>query len=317
MDYKSNFSFSKVYFILITVAFLSFGMGYLIMFKFQPRPGLSIIWMYVFGIAVISFGTYIIYTYVKLLPVIRIDYSGITLQWLLVRRQKFAWSEVVSVKYTGKTSFRLGFNLPMEVMVIQLKDQREIKIFYEHYTKGYVIQRYVKSYHEYQRPPAFSEDKNVSSDELIGESFTAYKGNPFLSLRGVAIWSFLLFLIIITIKNGLTTNSIVIAFLCYLPWYFLNAYYCFYIKVSDNYLVVKNYFIPFIGKKYWLSDIQEIAMEIYPRWPDSLRVITTSFRYKVFPCGLIRDKDWRSFKRMIREKGIKVRTEAVPLLQHR
>lgn len=199
----------------------------------------------------------------------------------------------------------------MELVVIQLKDRRVIKLFYEHYVKGYRIQQYVKSYYDLQQAPAFPDEKKISSEELYNESFTVYKGNPLLSFRGICIWGFLIFFIVLTVKNGISSKSIVPTVIIYLIWYGFNAYFTFYIKVSAQYLVIKNYFIPFLEKKYRLSDIQEIAVETYPKWPNCLRVITNSFRYQVFPCGLLSDQEWKSFIAQIRKKEIKVRDEAI------
>lgn len=287
-----------------------FGMGYLLMFEFQPKPGDSRIWLFLFGFACIAFGTYLLYSYVKQLPVIRINDTGVTLHSLLLRQQ-FDWPEVESVKYTGKDSFQFASGFPMETMVIHLKDKRPIKIFYEHYANGYLIQQYVKSYYEHRYPPVFPDEKSVLSHELTGELFTTYKGIPLLSFRGISLWGFILFIIILTMKDGVSSKAILPVSMICLLWYAVNSYFCFYIKVSANYLIIKNYFVPFVGKRYRLSDIQEMAVETYPKWPNCLRVITNSFQYKVFPCGLVRDKEWRSFMKMIRKKGMKMRNEAI------
>lgn len=305
MDFKSKFHFWKVYFMVSFGTIFFFGMGYLLMFEIEPKPGDSRTWLFIFGVAFIVFGAFMLYAYVKRLPVIRIDYQGIRLKSLL-GKQEFSWSDVESVKYTGKDSI-LGY--PMEALVMQLKEKRVIKLFYEHYANGYLIQQYIRSYHEQQRPPEFVAEKPVSPEELSGETFTDYKGMPWLSFRGISLWGFILVMIILPFKSGGDSKGIIPVALICIFWYAFNSYFCFYVKLSENYLVVKNYFVPFMVRRYRLSDIKEIAIETYPKWPNCLRVITHSYRYKIFPCGLVRNKEWRLIIKEIRDKGIVVRNE--------
>jgi hypothetical protein len=310
MAFKSKFHFLKVYVLLIVSSLFYFGLGYLIMFEFQPKPENSRTGMLIFGGALITIGIYSIYTHIKQLPVIRIDYNGIILKSLFTNQQ-LSWSDIESVKYTGKDFFWYVLPFEREAMVIQLTNSRSLKIFYEHYSNGYLIQQYIKSYHEHQHLSIFTREKKVMPEELIGESFTVYKGTPLWSFRGITIWGFIVLMLAIMMKTDATSKGFLpLIFIC-LFWYAANSYFCFYIKVSDNYLVIKNYFIPFLGKKYRLSDIQEMAVETYRNWPNCLRVTTNSFQYKVFPCGPIRDKEWNAFMAIVRKKGIKVRNEAI------
>lgn len=308
MDFKSKFNFWKVYFLITFSTLFFFGIGYGLVFEFEPKPGNSRAWLFIFGVTFIVFGLYILYIYVKQLPVIRIDYQGIRLKSLL-GKQEFLWSDIESVKYTGKDSFQFLLGYRMEALVMRLKDRRNIKLFYEHYDNGYLIQQYIKSYYEHKHPPELVFEKPVSPEELSGETFTDYKGMPWLSFRGICLWGFIFFMIILAIKSGPQSKGIVPIILMCVFWYGFNSYFCFYVKVSENYLVVKNYFVPFIIRRYRFSDIQEIAIETYPKWPNCLRVITHSYRYKIFPCGLVRDKEWKLIIKEIRHRGIAIRKE--------
>lgn len=305
MDFKSSFHFWKVYVMMTFGTVFFFGMGYGLMFEFEPKPGDSRTWLCIFGMACIIFGAYLLYFYLKKLPVIRIDYQGIRLKSLL-GKQEFGWSDIESVKYTGK-HLLLGY--PMEALVVRLKDKRVIKLFYEHYANGYLIQQYIRNYHQHRQLPELVSDKPVSQEELSGEIFTDYKGMPWLSFRGICLWGFIFAIVILVIKNGAHSKGILPAALICIFWYAVNSYFCFYIKLSENYLVIENYFIPFVVRRYRLSDIQEIAIETYPKWPNCLRVITHSYRYKIFPCGLVRDKEWKLIIKRIRPKGIVVKNE--------
>jgi hypothetical protein len=233
MDFKSKFHFWKVY-VLMTFGVLFFsGMGYGLMYEFKLKPGDSRTWLFIFGLACIGFGVYLLYVYVKQLPVIRINYQGIKLKSLL-GKQELSWSEIESVKYTGKDWFRFLLGYQMEALVIQLKDKRVVKIFYEHYAKGYLIQQYIKSYHEHQRPPELTSEKPVSPEELSGETFTDYKGMPWLSFRGICLWGFIVVMIILVIKNGAHSKGIVPLAFVYIFWYGFNSYFCFYVKLSPT-----------------------------------------------------------------------------------
>lgn len=73
MDFKSKFHFWKVYVMMTFGTLFFFGMGYLLAFEFHPKPGDSKFWLIIFGFACIAFGAYLIYIYIKQLPIIRID----------------------------------------------------------------------------------------------------------------------------------------------------------------------------------------------------------------------------------------------------
>lgn len=310
MDFKSKFHFWKVYVMMTFGAIFFFGMGYGLMFEFEPKPGDSGTWMVMIGPVCIVFGFYLVYIYVKQLPVIRMDYQGIKLTSML-RKQEFSWSEVESVRYTGKDSFQFILGYQMEALRLTLKDNTIVKLFYENYANGYLIQQYIKSYHEHQQPPVLVTEKPVSADELSGASFSEYKGMPWLSFRGISLWGFIACMLVLVLKDGTAGKGIIPAGLICAFWYAVNSYFCFYIKISENYLVVKNYFVPFLVRRYRISDIQEIAIETYPKWPNCVRVVLHSYRYMIYPCGLVRDKEWKLIMKDFRDKGIQVRNDAL------
>jgi hypothetical protein len=309
MNLRSKFHLWKVYVVLTFSVLALSSMGYFLITVARPKPGDSKELLILAGILSLFLAIYLMYIYIKNLPIIYMDHQGVILRTLL-SKQTFSWLAIESVIYSGKNSFRMAFGYQAETMVIRLKDNDIIKIFYEHYANSHLIQQYIRSYHEQQQPPIFAEEIRVSPDEIYGESFISYKGTPLLSFRGITIWGFILFMLFIVIKDGNSNKISVFVSIC-LIWYAAHSYFCYYIELSDNYLVIKNYFIPFVGKKYRLSDIRELAVETYPKWPNCLRVITNSFRYKIFPCGPIPKKEWELFMEAIQERGILVRNEAI------
>jgi hypothetical protein len=309
MNLKSKFHFWKVYVLLtFSILFLS-SMSYFLVFIAYPKTGGSNEKLVPVGILFLLFVIYILFIYIKNLPSIHMDHQGVILRTLF-SKQKFSWLAVESITYSGKDSFRFALGYQAETMAIKLKDNEIIKIYYEHYANSHLIQQYIRSYHEHQQAPAFTLETHVSAEELYGESFTIYKGTPLLSFRGICTWGFILFMFGIGIKDGDSDKIGVIIFIC-LIWYAAQSRFCYHIALSDNHLVIKNYFIPFIGKKYRLSDIREVAVETYPKWPNCLRVVTNSFRYKIFPCGPVTKKEWELFMEAIQEKGVAVRNEAI------
>ena len=309
MEFRTRFHFWKVYVTLGFAMLIFLGMAALLMSEFIRNPGYSKIILILIATISAVFGLCMMYSYVKQLPVIRINYTGVTLRNPF-GVQRFTWSEVESMRYTGKSPFSFAMGFPREAVEIQLKDKRLIRIFYEYYAKGYHIQQLIRNYYEHKQAPELTKEKRVTSTELRAESFTMFRGTPLLSLRGIMIWGVILFLVIYATINGITGRSAVPLIIFCLIFYFANSHFCFYIKLSDNYLVMKNYFIPFIGHKYRLSDIQKIIVETQPKWPNCLRIVTNSFRYKVFPCGPLTKEEWWEFLEIIEKKGVKTRNEA-------
>lgn len=243
MDYRSRFHFWKTRVVRILLPSIMLLQG-CILFLAQPKSDGTKVALTLISICLVASGIYAFYKYFKQLPVISINDTGIRFSYLTSNKQ-FSWFEIESIQHSGKASFMSGDQ--KEAITIRLKDQQVMKIFYEFYTNGPYIQQYLKSYHELQHAPMLIQEQKVTAEELAGVLFTAYKGMALWSVYSIMMWVPMLFTIVFAVVSS--THSLAVPFgILSILLYATSSYFGFYIRVSANHLVIKNYFIPFAGK---------------------------------------------------------------------
>ncbi|RXF72289.1 hypothetical protein [Arcticibacter tournemirensis] len=253
----------------------------------------------------------ILYSFSKQVPVIKISPAGIYFKSLF-RDQHIDWNEIDSVSYTGKEPLRFILRYPMEAIRMTLNSGKKVVIFYEYYSNSHLLKQFIDSHLRTAKPPLVTEDHQPSAFDMSDELFRVYKGHPFLSMRGVFIWGFFLILSVPVFRGGRIHEKSVLPLLSMFSlWYLGNGYFCHYIKISDNYLQIRNYYLPWIRRSFLLSDVTEIVIETKDKWPNCIRIITRSHRSRLYPAGTLNDSDWKELMDEFRSKGIRVRNECV------
>lgn len=77
-----------------------------------------------------------------------------------------------------------------------------------------------------------------------------------------------------------------------------------YFLISNEHIVVKNHFLPWINKSYDIDDIVEINFENPSKRSKSLRITTKNFKSKLYSAGSLREKKWIELKEKL--KGLHI-----------
>lgn len=306
MEVISKFKPGKILFMMFVELTASFGFGYFLFSMSARELGAKEIAGYIFGCVCILAGLMFMYEYVTRFARLSVGLKGVRLKSLF-RLRTFSWTEIHSIKYHVKYKFRSIVPFNYYFIEVLLKDKTTVNIFYEYYSNGHVIRQFIEHYEKREKELNLIEEQEVHYTDLANESFTTYKGIPLLSLRGASVWIFLVLAVVIALVSAADNvmKSLLIAGCLSLS--LINALLCFYVEVSNNYLVLKNYFIPFLQKSYRLSDILELRTETYAKFPKCLRVVRKSFQYRIFPCACLRTEDWNALKASMDSKGLKIR----------
>lgn len=306
MDVVSKFKYGKVAIHLAVTMMFTLGLAYMLIFTSFLPSGLKAIVTAIFCWIIVLLGVFSLYEYAVELTWVRVDAKGVRIKSLF-KVILFTWEEVKNVKNNIRNQRNSISPFRLYHLEVFLEDDRCVPIYYEYHTNGHLIQQYIQHYFKRRKSLLLRDEERISQAETANESFMTFKGLPLVSFRGFVIGGMILLMIAI-MTTGLTKSIVNIvffagAFLVFL----LNLLFCFYIQVSENYLILKNYFLPFIGKSYRISEIGDLSIEGRSKLPNCLRIVGKSFRYHVIPCATLRNKDWRAFIKLMSERKRRVR----------
>lgn len=310
---RSKHSFLKAYLVVVFAFgfFLALGLLLILVISKKTLPDKSPFILYVFGSFCIFMSIYTLYSYMRQIPSVIIDSSGITFR-SPIKFDKILWNQIESVKCTGKAPFRFLFRHPLEAIHIFPKNGKPIYIFDHYFSNISLIKRYIRSYFEKNEAPVIEEIKKVTKSEIRFEKFNFVKRNALFSLRGLTVWALLLFFVFSFIKNPQNMQKGIIPIISMFTFYYLvTGYLCHYFGFSEKYLLVQNHFLPWINRRYRYQDIMEVVFESRVNMPNCLRVITSSYKTKLFPAAPLKKSDWLEIKKILKSKNIKVRNESV------
>lgn len=264
--------------------------------------------MSISGVLICFLACYMVYAYWKNTPTITVD-----TQYLNVGSQTYSLDRIQKVVLTGKMPFRFIINLPMEGTLIQLKDGTDLVFCDGMYSNSWEVKSFLQ--HVVLRKNELNnfQLKKISRKELRFIKTEVFKGNQFLSLRGVLLWGIIgLFTYAFIIKSpNLKLGGQLLLSGLILFWVVIHAWMMHYFEISTNYVLVRNHIFFWKMKAYALSDIEEIVFEAEGRRPNCMRIITRDFRNKLYPAGTLRRKTWLEMKKRLESKGIRVRNECI------
>ena len=150
-----------------------------------------------------------------------------------------------------------------------------------------------------------------NAPDIESEQFKIYRNNQFFNFRSLMIWFLIVMIFCTSIKNVDKLNgwlfSLVFAFIMFR----LTAWFTYYFKTSDSFLVVRNHNAFWYKKIYLLSDIKEVVFEQEWRRPDGMRIITKDFESKLYYGSSLWKKQWRALRDDLKEKGISVKDDFI------
>lgn len=221
------------------------------------------------------------------------------------------WSEIKKIQITGKVFFRYIFLIPIEGTIIKT-DDKEVVLYDSFLANPHLIKYALYTFYKTKKFPNDFKEKPVKSNETRFEKFILFKGNAFLSFRGILTWGLIILILLVPIINQPFPNR------SFLPlatigilWLIFSSIFMHYFGLSDKYLVIRNHINPFIFRVYRLEDVREVVFETRDKWPNCLRVITKKFHSRLFGAGTLRDKTWLEMKVYLESKQIKVRNECI------
>jgi hypothetical protein len=140
---------------------------------------------------------------------------------------------------------------------------------------------------------------------ILESDFEKFSGNPYTSLNGIIIWGFFIsiFCTLLFLNRPLVPAHF-IALLPIIVFYIGFGLQLHYFFISNQRLIVKNHFIPWINKSYNIEDIAETNFETPRKRSKSLRITTKDFKSKLFAAGSLREKNWNELKDKLKSLGI-------------
>jgi len=261
----------------------------------------------VLGLGTLFMAGYTVYRYHKNAPKI-----VLTDDLISVGKKTYALSEITKLELTGKRNFRYLFYFPMEATTLYFADGTLLVLFDDMYENAWEIKSGLEQRVLTRRRLTIVDTGPISRAELQGAPFETFKNNQFLSLRGLLLWGFIGFTILITLAGKKPQNAGLLFLLMFiLFWFALHSWLMNYFMVSDRYFLVRSHIYFWKRKAYRLTDIREIVFETRNKMPNCLRVITWDFKSRLYPAGTLWDKTWLRLKESLESHDIKVRNECI------
>jgi hypothetical protein len=290
--------------ILGTLFFLAIGVFVISIHDEALSPTKEIL-MYVMGAAVILFAFYTPVRYYKNAPNIEVNKESIS-----INGEKHYWSEIETIELTGKQRFKFLMPYIMEGAVFKFKDGTTKYLFDSMYSNAWRIKDFIQQILIEKKRYVIENKIDIGSSAADFETFDYFKGSPFFSFRGLMIWGFILFVLILPFRysNRDPNGLIGIIVFCFF-WFLMNSIFMDYFGVSGHYLIVRNHHFFWKKKMYQLNDIREVTFETAGKMPNCLRVITMDYKTSLFKAGTLNNQKWRDLKQALEERKIKVRNE--------
>ncbi len=305
----------KFYFFIFSLALFCCALGALILWvgvRSAERRENGFITMTAFSLFFIVLGIFSLYKYFRNAPIVKADQYQVTFNDTDACR----WEDLEKVELTGKQPFRYLFSYQMEGMILQFRNGKVKYLFDDFYAnlgemKSFIQQVIVN------KQATFAYNEHAADVQApVSETFAAYKGNQFTSLRGIMLWSlYAIIAVMFILRPGYLEHINVPKFVFFfslfcIGWYYVNSLLMNYFLLSEHYLAIRNHNLFWKKKLYRLEDIKEVTVETQGKMPNSLRVITKDFKSSVFPAGTLNDKRWLALKDSLKSKGIEVRNDS-------
>lgn len=306
MNLESEFKFWKILFLVTIELIVCLGFGYFLLFTAVPKAVVSKIVASIFGCLMFSGAIFLVYAYILQFKRIKISGDGVLIKSLF-KTETFAWADVQRVKYYVKSMGITMIPFSFYYTEVVLKDKRTVQICFDYYSNGHIILQYIEHYFKKKSSAIVLKEDIVRNIDIVAKSFMSFKGTPLLSFRCLQMWTALFFILVFVILAPINRNMSIFVSVAAGAYLLVCALSCFYIKISDDYLVMRNYFLPFMMKSYRLSDVRQLTIERIELRTSCLRVVSKSFQYWVFPCATLGGDEWKEFTDVMAEKGFKVR----------
>lgn len=262
----------------------------------------------IFSLVVFSLAIYMLFSYWKNTPIVTIEKDI-----LKIGKNLFYLKDIENIELTGKMPFRFIITFPMEGTAILFKNGTEQILFDDMYSNFNEVKYFLEQTIIKKDNYIPISTTKIDEKEIRFETEENFKGNQFTSFRGLSLWLFLVFFLIMIISKP--QNLKIGGFLFFIGfgtfWFLLHSWLMHYFGLTKKYLIIRNHNFIWIQKIYALSEIKEIVFETQGKQPNSMRVITNDFKSKLYPAGTLSDSTWLDMKSKLESRGIKVRNECI------
>ncbi|HRE78256.1 MAG TPA: hypothetical protein PLL09_10585 [Flavobacterium sp.] len=268
----------------------------------------KLLFMLIFGIAVIILSFYTIFKYHKNAPFVKVFDKKIQ-----INKKTINFQDIKYIDLTGKMPFKYILTFPMEGCYILLKNEEEIFLYDDMYTNLWKIKDYLNSVYLKKEIYKLEKPQEIKKNIERFESFNFYSGNQIFSFRGLMLWGFLIPLSygLLFVKQDENFNGYMLFGLFAVFWFYFSSWLMHYYGVSKKFLIIKNTNLPWKEKIYFLDNIKEVVFECEGKMPNCLRVITHDFKSNLYPGATLSDKKWITLKKELRSYGVIVRDECI------
>ena len=263
---------------------------------------------FIVSIVLLFFLISMIYSYWKNSPKITINEDTIK-----IGKQIFYFKEIKEIELTGKQFWRFIIKSPIEGTALIFNDGTK-KVFFDiMYSNSSEIKLFIKQVILDKQEYNQTLINKVNRDTIRFEIEEIFKGNQFLSFRGILLWGFIgswIFSIFSWYERQILTMGLLIFSITFcVAWFVLFSWQMHYFGLTNEYLIVRNHNFLWMKRIYRLSDIKEVVFEERGRAPNSMRIITTDFKNKLYPAGTLRNKTWLRMEESLEKRGVEVRNE--------
>lgn len=273
----------------------------------KTKEGDIVYLFFAFGVLFVAFAFYTAYQYLKNVPNIIIEKNRI-----FFNKETFSINDIQHINLTGKMPFRYIGRYPMEGCYIEFKNGKEKFIYDDMYSNIWEIKDYLKQVVVDKKEYQPSRKQEIKPSQVRNEHFEYYKNRLLLSFMGISFWFFCLMFLFIIVQGKSSSVGVDIFLMFYIVLiYFFGSRLFHYYGLSKNYLIIKNFNMPWKKRVYRLEDIIEIVFETEQKRPNGLRVITKNYESKLYFGATLYDNTWRELKKNLRKKDIKVRDECI------
>jgi len=168
------------------------------------------------------------------------------------------------------------------------------------------IKQYLNTHYREKIVPVIKPPSAISTVSTEN-GLERISGDRFFNFNTIAFLGFVILVTFFTIKIPSSRPTYDLAFVmlfAILVPYFAFAYQQYYFLVSNEQIVIKNIFLPWVHKTFDLDQVIATNIELENRKSFAFRVTTNGFRSKSYVASSLRKKDWTRLKEILQSRSI-------------
>lgn len=204
-----------------------------------------------------------------------------------------------------------AYNQGFLCIQIKYKDDKRVNIFDTYYSNIHAIKQVLQDHYGNKiKPFAIDEmymgDIKRVSPVATGETLK-FAGNPYTSMKGIFFYTLIIPLIVLLLIGRVQNTSgyiFISLFIAFLYWLFGHQLH--YFELTSQELIIKNHVMPWVRRRYPLSEIILINCESPDKRSDAIRIITPHRQSQAYCAGSLRDKHWAKLLNNLHALGIRI-----------